>query len=114
MPIEEGAPEESGYKGPVSAAIKRTFEEEKAFLTRLSPEEMHIRKGFVPNMLVDGHFYVNAVLEELIMEELKDHCSAGGYGGFMPAVKQIANVAALPGIVKKSIGMPDVHSVSSW
>jgi tRNA-splicing ligase RtcB len=28
----------------------------------------------------------------------------------MPAVKQIANVAALPGIVKKSIGMPDVHS----
>lgn len=28
----------------------------------------------------------------------------------MPAVKQIGNVAALPGIVSKSIGLPDVHS----
>ena len=28
----------------------------------------------------------------------------------MPAVKQIANVAALPGIVKRSIALPDVHS----
>ena len=28
----------------------------------------------------------------------------------MPAVKQIANVAALPGIVKSSIAMPDCHS----
>merc|ERR550539_1856883 len=31
-------------------------------------------------------------------------------GGFLPAAKQIANVAALPGIVKHSVGMPDVHS----
>ena len=29
---------------------------------------------------------------------------------FLPAVKQIANVAALPGIVGHSIAMPDVHS----
>lgn len=107
---EEGAPKESGYKGPVAKAEARTFEEEKAYLTRVSPWEFHIRQGFVPNMLVDGTFYVNDVLEELIMDELRDHCTAGGYGGFMPAVKQIANVAALPGIVKKSIGMPDVHS----
>ncbi len=28
----------------------------------------------------------------------------------MPAVKQIANVAALPGIVGSSIALPDVHS----
>ncbi len=28
----------------------------------------------------------------------------------MPAVKQIANVAALPGIVGASIALPDVHS----
>ena len=33
-----------------------------------------------------------------------------GYGGFLPAVKQIANVAALPGIVKSSIALPDCHS----
>merc|ERR1719464_1403002 len=29
---------------------------------------------------------------------------------FLPAVKQISNVAALPGIVKHSIAMPDVHA----
>lgn len=28
----------------------------------------------------------------------------------MPAVEQIANVAALPGIVGRSLGMPDLHS----
>ena len=33
-----------------------------------------------------------------------------GIGGFLPAIKQIANVAALPGIVGKSVGLPDVHS----
>lgn len=30
--------------------------------------------------------------------------------GFLPAVKQIGNVASLPAIVKNSIGLPDVHS----
>ena len=47
-----------------------------------------------------------------MFEELKVSCSGnrGGDGGFLPAVKQIANVAALPGIVKQSIGLPDIHS----
>ena len=31
-------------------------------------------------------------------------------GGYLPGVKQIANVAALPGIVGRSVGLPDVHS----
>ncbi|CAI6374361.1 unnamed protein product [Macrosiphum euphorbiae] len=31
-------------------------------------------------------------------------------GGLLPGVKQIANVAASPGIVHKSILLPDVHS----
>lgn len=61
-------------------------------------------------MTVPGSFYVNAALEELMFEELKFASAAGGQGGFLPAVKQIANVAALPGIVKGSIGLPDVHS----
>jgi len=63
-------------------------------------------------MNVPGHFYVNDQLEELIFEELEQHCrhSASGVGGFLPAVKQIANVAGLPGIVNQSIGLPDVHS----
>lgn len=58
---------------------------------------------------VEGLFYVNQTLEELMFEELKVSCGSD-IGGFLPAMKQIANVAALPGIVKRSIGLPDVHS----
>lgn len=36
--------------------------------------------------------------------------ATGGEGGFLPAMKQIANVACMPGIVGASIGLPDVHS----
>ena len=35
---------------------------------------------------------------------------AGMVGGSLPRVKQIANVAALPGIVEKFVGLPDIHS----
>lgn len=59
---------------------------------------------------MEGVFYVNEHLERLMFDELKQSCRSGGYGGFLPGVKQIANVAALPGIVGKSIGLPDVHS----
>ena len=45
-----------------------------------------------------------------MFEELAQHSKSGGTGGFLPAMKQIANVAALPGIIKKSIALPDVHS----
>jgi tRNA-splicing ligase RtcB (3'-phosphate/5'-hydroxy nucleic acid ligase) len=53
---------------------------------------------------VPGVVYVNDALQELVFDELAQHCKSGGYGGFLPAVKQIGNVAALPGIVKYSIG----------
>jgi tRNA-splicing ligase RtcB len=59
---------------------------------------------------VEGKFYVNEHLASLMMDELKQYCTAQGVGGFLPAVKQIANVAALPGIVGQSVGLPDVHS----
>ena len=59
---------------------------------------------------VEGVFYVNDHLEKLMFDELKQSCRSGGYGGFLPGVKQIANVAALPGIVGRSVGLPDVHS----
>jgi tRNA-splicing ligase RtcB len=61
-------------------------------------------------MKVEGVFYVNEPLERLMLDELKQSCHSGGYGGFLPGVKQIANVAALPGIVGRSVGLPDVHS----
>lgn len=53
---------------------------------------------------------MNEPLEKLMLDELKTSCRPGGIGGFLPGVKQIANVAALPGIVGRSIGLPDVHS----
>lgn len=56
-------------------------------------------------------FYVNEHLEKLMFEELKQSVGRGdGIGGFLPGVKQIANVAALPGIVGRSVGLPDIHS----
>ena len=48
---------------------------------------------------VEGVFYVNDHLRDLMFEELKLSCGTGGIGGFLPGMKQIANVAALPGIV---------------
>ena len=53
---------------------------------------------------------MNSHLESLMFEELKNSCQHGLVGGFVPGMKQIANVASLPGIVGKSIGLPDVHS----
>ncbi|CAN0458966.1 unnamed protein product, partial [Hapterophycus canaliculatus] len=53
-----------------------------------------------PYPQVPGYFYANARLEELTFEELRQQSGGKAGGGFLPAVKQIANVAALPGIVK--------------
>ena len=52
---------------------------------------------------VDGYFYVNDRLEKLMFDELKQSCNSRGFGGFLPGMKQIANVAALPGIVSVSV-----------
>lgn len=108
--------------------VVRTYEEECEFLERVSPHSWRIKKGFQPNMNVEGIFYVNDKLEKLMFEELRNACRPGQMGGFLPGmhiyqrhlrlklkvlftgVKQIANVAALPGIVGKSVGLPDIHS----
>ena len=76
-----------------------TCAQEKAFIEQVGPVEYAVRPGFVPNMNVPAAFFVNDLLKDLIMEELDVACQRGAHGGFMPAVKQIANVAALPGIV---------------
>lgn len=88
----------------------RTYNEELEFLEKITPNSWRIKKGFVPNMNVEGVFYINNQLEKLMFDELRNACRPGGFGGFLPGVKQIANVAALPGIVGKSVGLPDVHS----
>lgn len=85
----------------------RTFEQEMEYLEKIDHNIWRIKKGFVPNMRVEGRFYVNKNLESLTFEELRQSDQGGG---FLPAVKQIGNVACLPGIVGYSIGLPDVHS----
>jgi len=89
---------------------QRSYEEEMKFIERVDSVRYRINPGFVPNMKVPGMFYVNDALSELVWEELEAHSKAKGVGGFLPAVKQIANVASLPGIVGASLGMPDIHS----
>ena len=54
---------------------------------------------------VDGYFFVNNPLEKLMFDELRQSCNSRGFGGFLPAMKQIANVAALPGIVSVSCAL---------
>ena len=90
--------------------VVRKYDEELKYLEKINPYCWRIKKGFQPNMNVEGCFYVNATLEKLMLEELRNSCRPGMVGGFLPGVKQIANVAALPGIVGKSIGLPDIHS----
>ena len=92
---------------------RRSFEEDSKFVSEDKKQKgkYHIKKGFVPNMRVPGMFYVNEHLSKLMFDELRASCSnPGGRGGFLPAVKQIANVSCLPGIVRASIAMPDCHS----
>ena len=88
----------------------RSYEEEMGYVERRDATSWRIKKGFVGNMRVPGIFYVDSALESLVFDELRTYTAARGYGGFLPAMKQIANVAALPGIVKASIGLPDIHS----
>ena len=91
--------------------VVRTYEQEKEYIERLTPTKFRIKKGFVDNMSVEGIFYVNKGLEKLMFDELRNYAHySNNVGGFLPAVKQIGNVASLPGIVKNSIGLPDVHS----
>ena len=108
---DKGEPICGDCKSPRSESIERSFQEECAFIKKLTPYKYEINEGFVNGMNCKGTFYVNSALEGLVFDELECSCNRNGsYGGFLPAVKQIANVAALPGIVHKSIGLPDLHS----
>ncbi|DBB03997.1 TPA: hypothetical protein ACH3X1_013059 [Trebouxia sp. C0004] len=93
-----------------AGVMLRTYEEACKFIEQEDDTKYKVNLGFVPNMRVPGYFYVNDRLKSLIFEELQHACQRGGHGGFLPAVQQLANVAGLPGIVKKSIALPDVHS----
>jgi len=82
----------------------------KDLIQKISGESYRIPIGFVPGMRVEGKFYVNETLCEQLFEELDQANQANGVGGYLPAIAQIANVAALPGIVGQSVALPDCHS----
>ena len=77
-----------------------------------------LKQGYISGMKADARFYANHQLLQLVLSELRDCVGGGGAagagggagGGFLPAVKQLANVATLPGVVGSSVGMPDIHS----
>jgi hypothetical protein len=76
--------------------------QEMQYIEQETPVRFRIKEGMVPGMRVPGKFYVNDRLKSLIFDELHAATQRGGQGGFSPAIKQIANVAALPGIVRVS------------
>jgi len=62
---------------------------------RLDPYRIQVPKGFVEGMKTEGIIYLDEVLES---------------GLELDSVRQVANVATLPGIVGKSLAMPDIHT----
>ena len=52
--------------------VVRTYDEEQEYIERVNSHKFKIKKGFVPNMKVDGYFYVNKRLESLMFQELQD------------------------------------------
>jgi tRNA-splicing ligase RtcB len=64
-------------------------------LEKITDYKFRIPKNYKPGMRVDGIVYAN---EKLLIDIKKDS-----------APEQVANVAFLPGIVKYSLAMPDIH-----
>ena len=63
-------------------------------IQKITDTEWEIPKGFVEGMRVPGRFFLSQTLAEGIEDG---------------ALTQLANVATLPGIIRSSYGMPDIH-----
>src|SRR5512136_995704 len=63
-------------------------------IMRTGPFEWEVPVGFVAGMRVPGRFFLS--------DQLAETLEPG-------AVQQLANVATMPGIVKNSLAMPDIH-----
>jgi len=63
-------------------------------IVRTSDLEWEVPVGFVPGMRVPGRFYLSEQLAKTLEEG---------------AIRQLANVATLPGILRCSLAMPDIH-----
>lgn len=61
---------------------------------RTGTNEWEIPVDYIPGMRVPGRFFLSDSLAAMLEEG---------------AVRQLANVATMPGILKNSLGMPDIH-----
>lgn len=64
-------------------------------IRRIDKNKVEVPIGYVEGMKVSGIIYIDEVLENFLEED---------------AIRQVANVATLPGIVKASYAMPDIHT----
>ncbi|CAM6031620.1 unnamed protein product, partial [Sphagnum compactum] len=60
-------------------------------------------------MRVEGRVYGNKELGRVLFQEIEFY-HKNQKSSFIPALYQIANVAALPSIVGESYGLPDIHA----
>ena len=67
---------------------------------------LRMDKGFVPNMRVPGVCFVNDVMLKALLNDLQVERRRS----YQVALRQVGNVAGIPGIVKYSIGLPDMHT----
>lgn len=63
-------------------------------LRRIDATKIEISPEYKPGMRVRGMIYVDETLEKTLEKQ---------------CIEQVANVATLPGIVKASLAMPDIH-----
>jgi len=64
-------------------------------LRRIDSTRLEVPKGYKTGMRTNGIIYIDEVLEKSLEEG---------------SIDQVANVAALPGIVGSSLAMPDIHT----
>jgi len=64
-------------------------------LRRIDATRVEVPADYKPGMRVPGIIYVDEVLEKALEKN---------------SVDQVANVAMLPGIVRASMAMPDIHT----
>ncbi|MCD6383591.1 MAG: RtcB family protein, partial [Thermoplasmata archaeon] len=64
-------------------------------LQRIDPYRLRVPKNYKKEMLVDGIIYAT---EKMVPQVTRDE-----------SVEQLTNVAALPGVVKHVLAMPDIH-----
>ena len=64
-------------------------------LRRIDSTKMEIPVDYKPGMRVKGIIYADDILEKALESQ---------------SIDQVANVATLPGIVRASMAMPDIHT----